>query len=295
LASTERSKSGRPRNPAGCLGDKQAETRVPNAKVVPQSGPATRLIAWRLVPEWRGFLPWNAPPVECACVPVCSNERQAVPVSPSRLIQKAMSFMLFLARRRGFFLSFAVFFVAGLAGCSSSGPPTSDNPPGDPLPGEEAGPLAQAAAYSEARAGDALLVRQGGDLLLEEYTGSIEAGGPHMLTSGTKTLTGVMALTERDASFPDRRAWGRRSSRRSSGAGPRYRERARPAVRRVAQARRAGQQHRCRSGRVDTSRRPSGRCEKNEQARRPSRALVPQVGNGKPGTRRCGAPKWHQA
>lgn len=207
-----------------------------------------------------------------------------------------MSFMLFLTRRRGFFLSFAVFFVAGLAGCSSSGPPTSDNPPGDPLPGEEAGPLAQAAAYSEARAGDALLVRQGGDLLLEEYTGSIEAGGPHMLTSGTKTLTGVMALTEEGMRLFLIVALG--------AVGPAVVHPALgPGVVDVL-----GQP-------FDEWRRPVGQvsstgvdrvglirhgvhlkmCEKNEQARRPSRALVPQVGNERPGTRRCGAPKWHQA
>jgi CubicO group peptidase (beta-lactamase class C family) len=51
-----------------------------------------------------------------------------------------------------------------------------------------------AQSYAEAKAGDALLIWERGELVVEDYTNGYRADDPHMLASGTKTFTGLMAL-----------------------------------------------------------------------------------------------------
>jgi CubicO group peptidase (beta-lactamase class C family) len=53
-------------------------------------------------------------------------------------------------------------------------------------------------AYSVSKAGDALLVWERDSLVLEHYTGGFEADERHLLASGTKTFSGVMALAAAD-------------------------------------------------------------------------------------------------
>ncbi len=83
--------------------------------------------------------------------------------------------------------------VAGLAGCSSAGSTSTTEDAVDvPSPNDDA--LDLAAAYSEERAGDALLVWRDGAVVLEDDPNGYAANRPHMLASGTKTFTGAMAL-----------------------------------------------------------------------------------------------------
>jgi CubicO group peptidase (beta-lactamase class C family) len=51
-----------------------------------------------------------------------------------------------------------------------------------------------AAEYSRAERGDAVLVMKGGCVVYEAYHNGYQASEPHLLASGTKSFTGVMAL-----------------------------------------------------------------------------------------------------
>ncbi|WP_169577875.1 serine hydrolase [Salisaeta longa] len=82
-------------------------------------------------------------------------------------------------------------FFALLVGCSAATPPVAQDPPTTgPIPEEN---LQMAAAYSEAHAGDAVLVWVDGTLVLETYQNGYDATTPHLLASGTKTFNGVLA------------------------------------------------------------------------------------------------------
>jgi len=78
-------------------------------------------------------------------------------------------------------------------GCSSTESGTTAGDGSEtPLPNED--PLGLAAAYSEERAGDALLVWRDGAVVLEDDQNGYDADRPHMLASGTTTFTGAMVL-----------------------------------------------------------------------------------------------------
>jgi CubicO group peptidase (beta-lactamase class C family) len=75
-----------------------------------------------------------------------------------------------------------------LAGCSTQDPGASPNAPDGPSP------LEQAAAYSAAHAGDALVVWADGAVALEQGQNGFDVDTPHFLASGTKSFAGVAAL-----------------------------------------------------------------------------------------------------
>jgi CubicO group peptidase (beta-lactamase class C family) len=84
-------------------------------------------------------------------------------------------------------------FVATLAllltGCTPDSSLVSETPPDDP-PDR----LMMAADYSKAHAGDALVVWERGEIVLEEGQNGYDLDRPHMLASGTKSFAGVAAL-----------------------------------------------------------------------------------------------------
>jgi CubicO group peptidase (beta-lactamase class C family) len=55
-------------------------------------------------------------------------------------------------------------------------------------------PYQQAADYSMSHGGDALLILEGGEIVLEQYDKNYSASKPHALTSGTKSFSGAMAI-----------------------------------------------------------------------------------------------------
>ena len=79
--------------------------------------------------------------------------------------------------------------LLGLAGCSAAPPSASDEAPDD-APADR---YEMAAAYSAAHRGNAVLVWKAGTLVLERYQNGYDADAPHLLASGTKTFSGVMA------------------------------------------------------------------------------------------------------
>ncbi|PEN05098.1 hypothetical protein CRI93_13855 [Longimonas halophila] len=91
--------------------------------------------------------------------------------------------------RSGVFLALCIGVLVGCAGPS----PASTQPPDDDSPAK-ADPFEMARSYAEAKAGDALLIWEDGELVVEDYTNGYRANDPHILASGTKTLTGLMAL-----------------------------------------------------------------------------------------------------
>lgn len=78
-----------------------------------------------------------------------------------------------------------------LVGCSSAGPVQES---GSTSTANADSPLEMAAVYSAERAGDAVLVWAAGDLVLERYQNGFAADEAHVLASGTKTFSGIMAL-----------------------------------------------------------------------------------------------------
>jgi CubicO group peptidase (beta-lactamase class C family) len=52
----------------------------------------------------------------------------------------------------------------------------------------------QAADYSMSQGGDALLILEGGEIVVEQYDKNYSASKPHPLTSGTKSFSGAMAI-----------------------------------------------------------------------------------------------------
>ena len=80
--------------------------------------------------------------------------------------------------------------LAGLLGsllaCSAHSPSAEPDDPPDRLE--------QAAAYSEAHAGDALVVWRDGEVVLERAQNGFDLDEPHFLASGTKSFAGMAAL-----------------------------------------------------------------------------------------------------
>lgn len=76
-----------------------------------------------------------------------------------------------------------------LAGCSTQSPSVSEEEPRD-LPDR----FEMAAAYAEAHAGDALVVWDAGEIVLERAQNGYDLDEPHYLASGTKSFAGVAAL-----------------------------------------------------------------------------------------------------
>lgn len=83
--------------------------------------------------------------------------------------------------------------LVALPGCSSTASGTTAGDRSETIPPNDDA-LDLAAAYSEERAGDALLVWRDGAVVLEDYQNGYDANRPHMLASGTKTFTGAMVL-----------------------------------------------------------------------------------------------------
>jgi CubicO group peptidase (beta-lactamase class C family) len=83
------------------------------------------------------------------------------------------------------------------AGSAPGGTSPEDASPSAPDPAASASddPYDMAAAYSADRAGDAVLVWTGGDLVMERYQNGYDPDTPHMLASGSKTFSGLMAWT----------------------------------------------------------------------------------------------------
>lgn len=93
----------------------------------------------------------------------------------------------------------AVLGLLVVCGCSSTG----TNPTAEPDPGATEQRYELAAAYSEERAGDAVVVWRNGDVVFERYQNGYDAGRPHILASGTKTLVGIAALAAVDDGLID--------------------------------------------------------------------------------------------
>jgi len=76
-----------------------------------------------------------------------------------------------------------------LAGCSTQSPSVSEEESRD-LPDR----YEMAAAYAETHAGDALVVWEAGEIVLERAQNGYDLDDPHFLASGTKSFAGVAAL-----------------------------------------------------------------------------------------------------
>ncbi|NBC85414.1 MAG: serine hydrolase [Bacteroidetes bacterium] len=91
-------------------------------------------------------------------------------------------------------LLIAASLIWGVLPACSGSDPVSETPahtdPSDP-PSDR---YDMAASYAASKAGDALLVWERGELVVEDYTAGFEADERHMLASGTKTFTGALAL-----------------------------------------------------------------------------------------------------
>jgi len=92
-------------------------------------------------------------------------------------------------------LAWLLTFTAACAGSASSGGSATGVSPGSPDPADRSSkdPYAMAVAYSAAHAGDAVLVWTRGELVVERYQNGYDADTPHMLASGSKTFSGLMA------------------------------------------------------------------------------------------------------
>ncbi|HHP7239578.1 MAG TPA: hypothetical protein ACFCU0_14200, partial [Longibacter sp.] len=85
------------------------------------------------------------------------------------------------------FVLTAAIDVAG-AGCSSAG--TGTRAPTDTT---DAHRFRLADDYSARHAGDAVLIATSDSLLFEEYQNGYDGSQPHMLASGSKTFSGLLA------------------------------------------------------------------------------------------------------
>lgn len=65
---------------------------------------------------------------------------------------------------------------------------------GDQLPASERAQFQAAAEYSRKSGGYTLLVMKRGEVVFEDYAEGWHAGRPHMLASGTKSFSGILAL-----------------------------------------------------------------------------------------------------
>ena len=87
---------------------------------------------------------------------------------------------------------FITLCIGALVGCAEPSPASTQRPDNDSP--AEANPFEMARSYAASKAGDALLIWERGELVVEDYTNGYRADEPHMLASGTKTFTGLMAL-----------------------------------------------------------------------------------------------------
>jgi len=105
----------------------------------------------------------------------------------------AMYIDLPLSRSRRFLFLVMGAFILGMSPACSGSNPVSEDPPDTPSQ-SLSDPLKMAKDYAASKAGDALLIWERGEIVVEDYTAGFEASEEHSLASGTKTFTGVMAL-----------------------------------------------------------------------------------------------------